>query len=222
MFDNPNAFFWLLVVLGVLLILETGIFAIMIVVRNRNKRRLIGISLDTEIVRRKYLVGEKFDPSGLIVTAHFSGRPYEQTLKEFTIVTPELIEQLAREGKKPEDLEGCLIYAPNLFVEGKPTVTVAYGDQIAAYAISVTEPPVERMLIGLKLNTDMVRKTFTVGEKFQTEGLIVAGLYNTDPYVQKVNDFLVIPPDTSVIGKPYVTVNYLDQSVDYIVNVVEA
>ncbi len=215
---------WLLVVLSFLSIIE--IFAILIVVRNSNKnverRRLVGITLDADVVRREYVVGEKFDPSGLIIRALYSVQPFEITIQKFTVVTPELIGNLAREGKKPEDLGGCLVFAPDLCTAGKPVVTVTYKDQNAVFAISVVKPAAKRTLIGLKLNTDTVRKTFTTGETFEREGLVVFGLYNLEPCMERISDFKVLPPDMSKAGKPFVTVNYLDQSVDYMVTVADA
>ena len=139
-----DALFWLLVILGIFLIVEIAVFAILMIYKKHKvpvekPRQPIGITLDTEIVRREFRVGEKFDPSGLIVTVHYSDDPLELTLHEFTVVTPELVKQLAHEGKTPDDLLGCRIYAPDLSVEGRPTVTVSFLNQTAAYAVSVVE-----------------------------------------------------------------------------------
>lgn len=140
-----DALFWLLVILGIFLLVEIAVFGIfMLFRRNRIRaektaRQAVSLTLDTQVVKREYAVGEKFDPSGLIVTAHFNDEPYEETLQEFTVVTPELIKKLAREGKTPEDLLGCRIYAPDLSVEGKPSVSVVFMGQAAAYAITVGE-----------------------------------------------------------------------------------
>lgn len=139
-----DALFWMLVVLGIILIVEIAVFAILMIYRKHKTpvekaRQAVGITLDTQIVRREFRVGENFDPSGLIVTVHYNDDPLEETLHEFTIITPELVKKLAREGKQPEDLLGCRIYAPDLSVEGKPSVTVAFMNQTAAYAISVVE-----------------------------------------------------------------------------------
>lgn len=143
-----DALFWMLVILGIFLIVEIAIFAILMIYRKHKvaveeePRHVTSISLDTQVVRREFKVGEKFDPSGLIVTAHYSDEPYDVTLQEFVVVTPELIKKLAREDKTPEDLLGCRIYVPDLSVEGRPTVNVSFMDQTAAYAISVVEPVV--------------------------------------------------------------------------------
>lgn len=140
-----DALFWMLVILGIFLIVEVAVFAILMIYRKHKapaekSRQAVSITLDTQVVRRAFRVGEKFDPSGLIVTVHYNDEPYDVTLQDFTIVTPELIKMLAREGKTPDDLLGCRIYAPDLSVEGKPSVTVAFQNQIAAYAIAVGEP----------------------------------------------------------------------------------
>lgn len=139
-----DSFYWMLVALGIFLIVEIAIFAIIMLYRKHKApaekpRQAISITLDTQVVKRDFRVGEKFDSSGLIVTVHYNDEPYEQTLQDFVIVTHELIKKLEREGKTPDDLLGCRIYEPDLSVAGKPVVTVNYMGQIAAYAISVTE-----------------------------------------------------------------------------------
>ncbi len=222
---NPDSsVFWLLVILGALLIVEIAIFAIMMLHNRRRDdqpeqepRKLIGLTLDTTIVKREYKLGEQFDPAGLIATLYYNGEPFEETLDEFTILTPELIEQLAEEGKTPEDFEGCLVYPPDLSVVGKPTVTVAYKSQNAAFAISVVEqlpepapePKIERTLIGISLDTDSVRKEYIVGEEFDPTGLVVYGNYNLEPSVEAVSEgYEILPVDMSRTGDMAVTVSY--------------
>ncbi|MCH5164102.1 MAG: hypothetical protein J1F36_03715 [Clostridiales bacterium] len=222
---NNNAVFWLLVVLGVLLLIEIAVFAIMIIVR-RNKtaeRQLLSLTLDTSMVKREYEIGEQFDYSGLIATANYSDDPLDEIIDKFTIATPELLEQLKKDGKEPEDYEGCLIYLPDLTVEGKPTVTVTYHGVIASYAVAVVtervspvervvvaameQPPVERKLIGITLNTDAVRKEYKLGEELDLTGLVVYANYNLEPFAEVVDSYTVLPVDMSV-NLPTVMISY--------------
>ena len=99
--------FWLLVALGILVLIEIALFAILII-RGRGKeepepRKLVGLTLDTSLVKREYELGEQFDVAGLIATVNYSDEPFEEIIDEFTIATPELLEELERDGKKPEE-----------------------------------------------------------------------------------------------------------------------
>lgn len=182
-----SAMFWMLVILGIFLIVEIAVFAILMIYKKHKapaekSRQAVSITLDTQIVKRVYKVGEKFDPSGLIVTARYNGEPFEETLQEFTVVTPELVKQLARDGKQPDDLLGCRIYAPDLSVEGKPTVTVAYLNQTAAYAISVEPSMAKSGPVEPQAVVETVNYTVNVVAPEELDSLQVA-LYSGDVQV---------------------------------------
>lgn len=198
-FDFKNSMFWILVILGIFLIVEIAVFAILLIYHkhktpSEKPRQLVSISLDTSVVRREYVVGEKFDPSGLIVSAHFSDEPYESTLQDFTIVTPELITKLARDGKTPEDLLGCRIYLPDLSVEGKPTVTVGFQDKVAAFAITVSKPeeevveaPAPQVVVAAEPVEEVLEFTVTVVAPEELGGLQVALFNGNEQVGQAVN-----------------------------------
>ena len=214
-----SAAFWMVVVLGVLLLIELAVFAILFV-RNRarqaEERRLLSITLDTEIVKREFQLGEQFDASGIIVTAHYNMEPNAERVTGFD-VTP-----------------------PDMTVAGKFLVTVSFAGMSAVYAISIVDPnaaptpvvekivyvpapveTVERKMIALKLNTDVARKTFKVGETFGTDDLVVVAHFNAEPFAERVSDFTVKAPDMSKVGKQFVTIGYQDFAVDYLVEIVE-
>ncbi len=165
------------------------------------ERELLGISLDTAVVQREFTVGDTFNCDGLLVTANYNVEPLSEQVFEFTVFTPDMN------------------------VEGKPTVTVAFGGKTAVYAISVnakTEEPAEheRELVGLSLDASMVRREFTVGEQFNCEGLVVTANYSEPPYSEVVTDYEVDAPDMTCEGKPTVTVRYGEKSAVYVVSVV--
>lgn len=137
----------LLSVVGVVLIMQIVLLAVVISSARAKKkgcagrneeRRVVSISIDTGMVRRQYSVGDDLDLSGLIVTANYSSAPYQEVLQSYTVVTPELVADLSREGKTPESIDGCRVYPPNLGKEGKPVVAVIYRGMSALFAVSVT------------------------------------------------------------------------------------
>ncbi len=158
-------------------------------------RTLIALTLETGIVRREFTVGEEFECEGLVVTANYSAEPYTEQVEDYEIAVPDMSE------------------------EGKPTVTITYGGKSAAYAISVVAPSPERELVGITLDTEVVRREFTVGDEFECNGLVVTANYSAEPFSEHVEDYEVIAPDMSEEGKPFVTVVYKEKTAVYAVNV---
>ena len=113
-----SATFWILVVLGVLLIVELAFFAILFAY-NRAKqseevsRRIISITLNTANVKRKYKSGEEFDRSGLVVMAHYNLEPYAEQVTDYDLLPPDMR------------------------IGGNIAVTVTYRGQIAVFMIAV-------------------------------------------------------------------------------------
>ena len=115
-FNPSQAVFWLIVVLGILLIIELAVFAIFFVrsrLRQSENREIVGLTLVTDDVKRRYQVGEEFDKSGLIVIAHYSTEPYSAQVIDYDLLAPEMTK------------------------EGNLVVTVTYRGQVATYLIAV-------------------------------------------------------------------------------------
>ena len=193
-------------------------------------RHLVGIDLDMLLVKREYALGEQFDPSGLIVKANYSSEPNEEIFKEFAtvtpdlleelfndderlreledriiLVTPELLQELNRLEKKPEDLRGCLIYVPDLSVGGKPTVTVKYKDQSAAYAVCVLTP-------------EIVNYTVTVEAPEELNALQVALINGSNRITAAVNVENRVAVIAAPVGEYMIKVYGLPDE-DYVVTV---
>ena len=120
-----SAAFWMIVLLGFLLLVELAIFAVA-ALRNRarasEERRLVSLTLDAAVVKREYKVGEPLDASGLIVMAHYNLEPFSEPLEKYDITAPEL------------DDEG------NFLTAGKFLVTISFGGKSAVYAVAVVDP----------------------------------------------------------------------------------
>ncbi len=164
------------------------------------ERTLESITLDTGVVQREFKVGDVFNCDGLIVTAHYSADPLTEQVLEYTV------------------------FAPDLSVEGKPTVTVSFGDKSAVYAVSVSLPAPEKVareLVRINLDTDAVQRKFTAGDRFNYEGLVVYATYSSEPLVEVVTDYAVDKPDLSKAGDATVAVRFGGMRAEYAISIAE-
>ncbi len=159
---------------------------------------VVGISLDTAVVKRKFLVGEEFDYEGLIVTASYNSEPSAETVKDFSVDAPDMTQP------------------------GKPTVTVWYNGYSAYYTIEVAEREAVRSCIGISVDSSAAKKEFTVGEPFDFGGIVVHARYDLEPFSEEVFDFEVEEPSTDTEGEKQVVVRRGDFAEYYHVNVVAA
>lgn len=143
MFDLLNASipyrtaYSLLIVLGVLLIIEILIFAILLV-RSRSKsseRQLVGITLDTTIVQRQFTVGDEFDCDGLVVQANYNIDPTSENIVEYVVVSEEKLNEVKSQG----EISCCYVVKPDMNEAGKNVVTVLYQDKESVYSIAITD-----------------------------------------------------------------------------------
>lgn len=203
LYNQYSGVFWLLLALGILLLAEIVVFAILMIYRHRRSDRMLtGITLDTSVVKREYAVGEKLDTNGLVVTAHYTKEPIALTVYDYEIA------------------------APDMDVEGKLVVTILYEGMSAVYAIYVGEQATsdkvavaagsERKLVGITLDTDGVCREYNAGDKLDTKGLVVYGQYNTEPYEVEIRSgYSIRPVDMQHVGMPTVMVTYGEFSCGY-------
>ena len=107
--------------------------------------------------------------------------------------------------------------------------------------VYVQEPqvPVERVLMGISLDLEVVQREFKVDEEFNCSGLVVRAEYNLEPTLESLVDYVVvdsetyellekediidvvyiIKPDMSEDGKKIVTVRYENHAQLYTIDV---
>lgn len=98
---------------------------------------------------------------------------------------------------------------------------------------------VERQLVGISLDLNNVARTFTQGDEFDCNGIVVYAEYNTNPTSESIDEYtlvnnetyarlqkrnktqgiFVIKPELDELGVKTVTVFYNDKSAEYTVNV---
>lgn len=246
-----NALFWLLIVQVALIMFMVLVFAVLLkrVGHNRitvnskpEERTLQGISLDLEMVKRNFAVGEAFDCGGLLISATYNLAPTSEIISDYAVITQDQLDALSKGGA----IDGCFVVAPDTSAEGKVSVVVHYHGEQTAYVVEVgaqSEEPVEytavaeeRTVIGLDLDLGVVQRDFTVGDEFNCDGLVINAKYNYEPKEEIITEYTVIDKETfdgiaseelsgcyvikpslAEAGKVAVTVRYLDKTAVYMV-----
>ncbi len=154
------------------------------------ERTLVGIALDTQSIKRHYNVGDAVETSGLIVTANYSDGSSEE-------VTDYIIDN------------------PILDSEGSTSVIVKYQDQSADFTVFAVKP---RVLLGISLDIEAVKRNFKEGEDFTSEGLLVTANYS-DGVDEIVTDYFLEVPSTAEVGEHVVVVKYSEAVAQYTITV---
>ena len=130
--------YWLLVLLGILIIIEIFAFAVVLVIRRlrqSEERSLSGIALDTAVVQREFTVGDEFDCNGLVVQAFYNLEPTSENIADYVALTEQELDEVKSRG----ELDGCYVVKPNMDEVGAKTVTVLYQDKTSVYSIEVSD-----------------------------------------------------------------------------------
>ena len=154
---------------------------------------LVSISLDTENVTKTFTVGDTFTYDGLVVTGHFQTAPLTQVITS-----------------------GYRVSTPDMTSDGDKTVTVIYLGKEATYTINVVKPA-PRVLLSIEVSVNSVKRSFTQGDKFTYDGLVVTAYYNQTPFTEIVTDYVVNEDeiDTSVAGQQTVVISYQGKTASY-------
>ena len=153
-----------------------------------NDIQLESISL-SGTYKKEFNVNEKFDYSGLIVTAHYSNG----SAKEVTNYS---------------------VSSPNMSVKGSQSVVVTYTEnsvsKTASYDINISEVVVIT-LTSISLSGNY-QTTFEYKETFNYTGLVVTAHYSNNTS-KAVSTYTVSTPNMSISGSQSVTVTYIENSI---------
>ena len=162
------------------------------------EKTLTGITVTGQPSKTEYEVGDKFDPSGIEVTATYSDGDTEVL---------------------GADAEG-LVFSPEEFTEAGPqTVTVLYtvGNVTRTASVNVTvsekveEPAV---LTGIEITTQPSKTEYEVGDAFEPEGMVVTASYDKkDPQAVDPDKLTFTPEVFSEAGEQTVTVSYTEDGI---------
>ena len=146
-----------------------------------------------------YLVGEDFDPAGMVVNAVYSNKVKEEvSSEEYTV-----------EGFDSAEA-------------GEQTITVTYQEMKAEFTVNVKEETPEPVLSKVVL-TPPVKTEYVVGEALDLTGLAVYAHYSDGSYTELTpEDYQITELDTTVPGIHYVTVTYGEMAAEFMAVVAEA
>ena len=160
----------------------------------------IGITVNADAVKKTYTVGENFDTTGLIVNVNMS----DGTSLPVTNYTT-------------NPANGAV-----LDEAGEKDVAVNYLTFNETFKITVNPRP--KVLTGISLNTDNVKKEYFEGENLDLTGLVVNANYD-DNSSEEVNDYTADPADgtaLNVIGEKEIVISYNGFEDNFKVNVTKA
>lgn len=108
------------------------------------------IEVTTPPTKTTYIVGDSFDPAGMLVTATYSD-------------------------ESTEDVTAQVSCTPATFEEaGQQTVTVSYGSKTTTLTVTVENPALEK----IEVTTDPEKTSYTVGDSFNPAGMVVTATYS--------------------------------------------
>lgn len=111
-------------------------------------RELASISIEQLPGKTEYIEGDAFDPTGMVVLAHYNNNLSEE-ITDYTLSGTELK------------------------TLGENTITVLYGDFSATFTVNVTAKALVRLDV-----TPPDKKEYLKGEAFDSKGMVVKGVYN--------------------------------------------
>ena len=152
-------------------------------------RALSGIEITTPPAKTAYVAGQKFDKTGMVVTAKFDDKT-EEAVTEYT-VSP----------------DGALALTDT-------EITVTYNDKTATQKITVAE----KAVTGLSIIAGPTKTAYVVGQKFDKSGMEVTAAYN-DGTSRIVTGFTVSPAGALALTDKKVVVSYEGKTAEQAITV---
>lgn len=149
-------------------------------------RVLSSISITTPPTKTAYKYGEIFDPSGMVVTAHYTDRQ-SRTVTGYT-------------------------FSPNTALGmSNTTITISYmeGDVTKTATQTIT---VAKVLDHIAVTTPPSRTSYFSGESFSTSGMVVTAYY-TDDSSAAVSGYTYSPTGALAAGNNTITISYSEGGV---------
>ena len=145
---------------------------------------LQSIEVTAQPTKTSYYVGEKFDASGMKVTATYKGS----------------------EGNFTKEISNYSFAKEAFATSGKQNVTISYTLGGVTKTADVSVDVKDVVLEKLEVVTPPVKTSYRIGEKFDATGMVVTASYN-DGSVREITDYKVTP-DTIAADTDHVLVTY--------------
>ena len=165
------------------------------------EKTLVSIEVTTPPSKTTYTLGEQFDPTGMVITATFS----DKSTTTVNVTTAMLT--------IPPDF---------MATAGGKTITVAYAyngvNQTTTFSVTVNPPEVT--LQSIAVTTPPTKMTYTVGEAFDTAGMVVTATYSDNSTAPVTITADMLDYDFSTAGEDKtVTVSFTYKEVTRTANV---
>lgn len=140
----------------VLAILAVAVFSCKKEKEKEKEVTLESIAVTTQPTKKEYVVGDEFDPAGMIVTATYS----DNTKEPVTITTDMLSYDFGTAG-------------------ANKTVIVTYEGKTATVT-GITVVPEEVTLVSIAVTTQPTKKEYVIGDEFDPAGMVVTATYSDE------------------------------------------
>ena len=148
------------------------------------EKTLDRIEVTTNPSKTEYTEGETFNPAGMVVTAIYSDDSRE-VIENYT-------------------------YTPNGALKVADTkITISYQGKTAEIGITVTAMPVEKTLERIEVTTKPNKTTYTEGETFNPDGMVITAIYS-DGSKQDIINYNCFPVATLTTENKTITVSYTE------------
>ena len=152
-----------------------------------------GITVSTTNAKLDYFIGDKFDKTGIVVTASYN------------------------DGSK-KDVSSSVGYTGfSSAFEGKQTVTAVYGSSKAEFTVTIKAPA----LTDLRISLGSAKTSYYVGDEFSFAGVTVVAHYENNTSRDVTSSVKTSGFDGSKPGKQTITVSYGDKTASYEITVNE-
>ncbi len=149
------------------------------------------VSLKKKPSKLTYEVGDTFDPSGMALTATYTDNTTAEITEDYTC-TP-----------------------MKLTTAGDQKILVSFGNKTTAFYVTVKTVN----LVSVTLKTKPARQTYTVGENFDSKGMVLKANYDNGKSVEVTSGFTCTPAKLSTVGQQKIVVSYGGKSTGFYVTV---
>ncbi|MGN0699674.1 MAG: bacterial Ig-like domain-containing protein, partial [Oscillospiraceae bacterium] len=151
--------------------------------------------------KTNYIAGEKFDPTGLVITLTYNNGKTEDVAYS-------------------DSTKDGFTFAPKTLAVGDKNVTITYGGKSTKQAITVAD----KQLSSIAVKTAPRKTNYIDGEKFDPTGLVITLTYNNGKtedvaYCDSTKDGFTFAPETLAVGDKEVTITYGGKSTKQAVKV---
>lgn len=148
-------------------------------------KTLDGIEVTTRPNKTKYKVGEKFDKTGMVITAVYTDGSNED-ITDYTYTPTGALKETDR------------------------TIEITYQGKTTNVNITVEPNIITKTLKGIEITTNPTKTTYTIGETFDKTGMVVTAIY-TDGTRSVITNYNCFPVTALTANHTRITVSYTEE-----------